>query len=225
MKRLIYILCLLFPGVLAYGQMNASLQKIATEVSSDFLIYFKEDVQINPETLFEDNRNAFELSSDDVMKIGQVFTDDIGYTHYNYRQFYKGIPIDGESVNVSFPPAGTGVTALGNILKGIDLQIKPKLSETEAIQAVLDFISAEEYMWQNTFFENELKEKKEDTTASYYPIPELVIKEERNQNSGTGVFHLAYRMDIYTSSPFYAQRVFIDAVTGLVIENYPLMPN
>ena len=78
-------------------------------------------------------------------------------------------------------------------------------------------------MWQNTFFENELKEKKSD--ATYYPLPVLVIKEERNQNSGLGIFHLAYRMDIYASSPRYAQRIFIDAHTGEIIEKYPLQSN
>lgn len=125
------------------------------------------------------------------MIVNKTFVDDIGFTHRNYQQFYKSIPIDGESVNVHTNKNGETFAATGRILKGINVDTLPKISSQEAIDLVLKFVNVQEYRWQNTFWENELKQKYTNADTTYYPKPLLVIKEEQGYSSGLGIFHLA----------------------------------
>ena len=208
-----------------YDLLNPSMKQIATPESEENWIKLKPSAKINPATLFEVHKAAFGLSANDKMQVSKSFIDDIEFTHHNYQQFYKSIPIDGESVNVHTNKNGETYAATGRILKGINVETSPKFTAQEAIDLALKFVNAKEYMWQNNFWENELKQKNAKTDTTYYPQALLVIKEERNFNSGTGIFHLAYRMDIHASSPFYSQRIFIDAHTGEIIEKYPLQSN
>lgn len=230
MKILILLIALFVPMLsLAqstfYDSMNNSMKQIASIESEENWIKFKPTAKIKPETLFEEHKTAFELSDFDKMKVNKSFIDDIGFSHINYQQYYKGILIDGESVNVHTNKNGETYAATGRILKGINLETVPKLTPQEAIEAALKFVNAQEYMWQNAFWESELKQKNPNADTTYYPKPLLVIKEERNYNSGLGIFHLAYRMDIHASSPWYAQRIFVDAHSGAIIEKYPLQSN
>ena len=230
MKILILLITLFVPTLsftqsTFYDLMNNSMKQIASTESEENWIKFKPTAKIKPETIFEEHKTAFELSTFDKMKVNKSFKDDIGFTHINYQQHYKGILIDGESVNVHTNKEGETYAATGRILKGINLAIAPKLSPQEAIDIALKFVNAKEYMWQNTYWENNLKEKTSKTDTTYYPKPTLVIKEKQGFSSGTGIFHLAYRMDIYSSSPFYSQRIFIDALSGAIFEKYPLQSN
>lgn len=229
MKKILFFFCFLTQIVSAqtrfYDLMNPTMQQIASPESEEHWIRFKSSAKINPKTIFEDHKVAFELSAFDKMVVNKTFVDDIGFTHRNYQQYFKGILIDGESVNVHTNKDGETYAATGRILKGISVETTPKISANKAIEAALRFVNAKEYMWQNTFWENELKQKNNDPKATYYPQPTLVIKEKRSYNQGLGVFNLVYRMDIDSSSPHYSQRVFVDALSGEIIDRYPLESN
>lgn len=229
MKKTLFLFCFLTQIVSAqtrfYDLMNPTMKQIASPESEEHWIRFKSSAKINPETIFEDHKVAFELSAFDKMVVNKTFIDDIGFTHRNYQQYFKGILIDGESVNVHTNKDGETYAATGRILKGISVETTPKISANEAIEAALRFVNAKEYMWQNTFWENELKQKNNDPKATYYPQPTLVIKEKRSYNQGLGIFNLVYRMDIDSSSPHYSQRIFVDAHSGEIIDRYPLESN
>lgn len=97
--------------------LSLGLKQIADTESTPVWIKFKTSAKINPKTLFEDYKVAFGLSDFDKMIVGKSFTDDVGFTHRNYQQFYKSIPIDGESVNVHTNKNGETYAATGRILK------------------------------------------------------------------------------------------------------------
>lgn len=229
MKKILFFFCFLTQIVSAqtrfYDLLNPTMKQIASPESEEHWIRFNSSAKVNPETIFEVHKTAFELSANDKMLVNKSFIDDIGFTHINYQQYFKGVPIDGESVNVHINKNGETYAATGRILKGIAIETTPKLTANEALEAALKFVNAKEYMWQNTYWENELKQKKNDPNATYYPSPTLVIKEKRSQNQGLGIFNLVYRIDIDSSSPHYSQRVFVDALSGEIIDKYPLESN
>ena len=97
--------------------LSLGLKQIAEIESTPVWIKFKTSAQINPKTFFEDYKVAFRLSDFDTMIVGESVTDDIGFTHCNYQQFYKSISIDGESVNVHTSKNGETYAATGRILK------------------------------------------------------------------------------------------------------------
>lgn len=209
--------------IIPSDSLSFQMKQIATAESQTNWIKFKENANIRAETMFSEYKSAFGLSDDDEMVNYKTDKDDLGFTQNHFQQYYKNIPIDGESVTVHTQKNGITYAANGNILTGINLDIIPVLSPPQAIDFALKKINSQEYRWQSEFWKNEIKERTAKPDASYFPIPELVIKEIKN-----GIYRqyfLAYRMDIYSSSPNYSQRIFIDANTGGVLQTFPLESN
>ena len=178
---------------------------------------------MNPKTLFLDFKSAFGLAEDDEMMNYKTEVDDLGFTQNHFKQYYKNIIIDGESFTVHTNKGGSTYAGNGNILTGISLNTVPILTANEAIDFALKSINSKEYRWQSDFWEKEIKERTAKPDSSYFPTPELVIKEIKNASFKQ--YFLAYRMDIYSSSPNFSQRIFIDANTGNVLQTFPLQSN
>src|SRR5690349_16360139 len=68
-------------------QINPKMGAIATPESDRNWINFKEGTLINPQTIFNDLREAFDLSASDQMQLLKTQSDEIGFTHYRYQQF------------------------------------------------------------------------------------------------------------------------------------------
>ena len=149
-----------------FDSMNPALKEIALPESEENWIKLKTTSKINPETIFVEYKMAFGLSDFDKMVVNKSFQDDIGFTHHNYQQYYKSVLIDGESVNIHTNKSGETYAATGRILKGINIETTPKLTAQEAIDVALNFVNAKEYMWQSTFWENELKIQTSKTPLS-----------------------------------------------------------
>jgi Zn-dependent metalloprotease len=58
-------------------------------------IEFKQDLNIKPETIFEEYKRYFGLGEDDEMILEKINHDDKGNSHYRYQQYYKGIKVLG----------------------------------------------------------------------------------------------------------------------------------
>jgi Zn-dependent metalloprotease len=126
--------------------LSIGLKQIANIGSTPTWIKFNNSAKINQETLFEDYQTAFGLSDADKMIVNKLFSDDAGFTHRNYQQYYKSVPIDGESVNVHTNKNGETYAASGRILKGINIEISPNLTAQEVIDSALKFVNAKKYI-------------------------------------------------------------------------------
>lgn len=203
--------------------LSSQMKQIAKAESQTNWIKFKENAAIKAKTIFSDYKSTFGLAENDEMLNYKIETDDLGFTQNHYQQYYKNIKIDGESFTVHTNKSGITYAANGNILTGIDLNIVPILIASEAINFALKSINSQEYRWQSDFWEKEIKERTGKPDSTYFPVPELVIKEVKNAKYRQ--YFLAYRMDIYSSSPNNSQRIFIDANTGKMLETFPLQSN
>jgi len=206
--------------------LNPQMKKIAKPESEPNWIKFKEDVRIEPKTIFIDYKSAFNLKEDDEMIIYEVLMDDLGFTHYQFHQYYKNIKIDGATYYVHTNENGITYAANGELLTGIDLNVVPRLSDKQAIDLALKYTNATEYMWQSDFWEEDLKVRTGKPDTTYFPFPKLVIREIKSNNIKTVATEnqcfLVYQLDIYCSSPHYSQRLFIDANTGEILDSLPL---
>lgn len=209
--------------------LNSQMRKLAKPESKLNWIKFKDNTNINPATVFIEYKPAFDLKENDKMVIYKMEKDDLGFTHYHYQQYYKNIKIDGGTYNVHTNKDGMTYAANGKIFTGIDINIVPVLSAYQAIDLTLKFINAKEYMWQSEFWEKNLKERTRNPDTTFYPIPQLVIREIKNNliksNAQDKQYYLVYRLDIYSSSPNYSQRIFIDAKNGNILDSFPLQSN
>lgn len=209
--------------------LNLEMKKIAKAGSNAGLIKFKDDVNINPLIIFKDHKSAFNLRDDDKLIHYQTDKDGLGYTHFRFQQYYKNIKVEGGIYVIHTNENGKTYAANGKLFTGIDINTAPSINSTQAIEFALAYVSAKKYKWQSDYWEKNLKERTGNPDTSYYPSPRLSIKEFKinNDKSHSKGHHyiLVYQIDIYSNSPDYSQRLFIDANSGLILKSLPLQSN
>jgi bacillolysin len=107
-------------------------------------------------------------------------------------------------------------TANGMWFDGITVNTTPALTSIQAVEKATAFVGAAEYRWQNASEEAWLKVITQNENATYYPAGELVIV-CRNGDIMAKDYVLAWKLDIYASSPVSRQWIFVDANTGAIV--------
>ncbi|WP_299699547.1 M4 family metallopeptidase [uncultured Pontibacter sp.] len=163
-------------------------------------------------------RSYLNLSPEDELKPGKSETDEMGFTHQRYTQYYRGTKVEYGTYTVH---SKNGVIqSINGELKKIErLNTKASISEQAALSAALRHINAKTYMWEDPEQEAWAKQLHNDPKATFYPKGELVIIE--NELARTKEKHgkpvLAYKFDIYAHQPVSRDYVFVDAHTGEVV--------
>ncbi len=133
--------------------------------------------------------------------------DALGYTHARYQQNYNGIPIEGhvyivhsnEKKIVSMN--GTLVNSLGKI------NLQPAVSEKAALTLALKHVGAKKYRWEE-------KKKSGSSLSTEYPKGSKIIIETK---AGSKNYRLTYKFDIYASAPLSRDYIYVDAISGEVL--------
>jgi Zn-dependent metalloprotease len=149
-------------------------------------------------------------------------TDALGYTHSRFQQYYKGVKIAGAVYFVH--SKNNIITHINGDYRKINTAIaEPKIASSVALQQVLQQIGAAEYAWQNAAAEQNLRELRADSSASYFPKGELVwVRVEQTAQdiaqNRQEVHHLAYYYKITATKPDLHLAVYADAHTGKIIQ-------
>ncbi|MCD6064211.1 MAG: Zinc metalloprotease (elastase), partial [Flavipsychrobacter sp.] len=174
--------------------------------ASDFVAWLKENVKASPATDF---------------KLQKQDKDEAGIDHYRYVQTYHGIPID-KSTYIVHVKNGRVTSFNGFAVQPPStLSATPALSETEGLEKAKQFIGAKRYKWEDDFWTKDLKERKNDPNATYYPKADLKWFVNKNKE----YYRLAYVYDIHAADPDKIVRVYVDAQTGAVLQTLPLESN
>ena len=199
--------------------LNQKLEAIAQPQSTPEWVDFNEGTAINPETIFSDYKEAFNLTVDDNMMLTKSEKDEIGFTHYRYQQYYKNIKVAFGEFIVHQQPDGFVKSANGRLITGLNLNNIPSLNEQQALTAALQFMNAKKYLWQNAEMENELKRHDNNPSATYYPKGELMFAPANTRGAYKPEdYKLAWNFKIYTDDTAVAAKsVFVDAITGAII--------
>ncbi|SHI36783.1 Por secretion system C-terminal sorting domain-containing protein [Hymenobacter daecheongensis DSM 21074] len=168
-----------------------------------------------PYTL-NDARKAFveqlQLTNDDQMLRAKTETDQLGFVHEKYQQYFKGIKVEHATYSLH-ARAGKVETMTGKIEHIRGLSVTPTVNAASALQSALRFVGASKYMWQDAREEAGLKQQEKDPGATYLPKGELVIVE--NQTSGKSA--LAWKFNVYAQLPISRAYIYVDAHTGQVV--------
>lgn len=147
-------------------------------------------------------------------------SDKLGMTHYRYKQ-----TADGKKVTLGTWIVHTmngQVVSMNGLLFDDITVLSSAINEAQALSTALNYIGGEVYKWQIPAEEAAIKEITNDPNATYYPEGEL---EYVNSDASvkTTDLHLAWRFDIYSSQPLARKNVFVDAITGNVVDAYDLI--
>ena len=163
-------------------------------------------------------RQQLGLTSADQLRPVRVETDQLGFTHEKFAQFYQGIPVEHASYTVH-AKGGTVESISGDFEKIAHLNTTPALSASVALKRALAHVGAQKYMWQDLSEESSLKQETNNSAASYYPQGELVIvrNELARNESMKGQRVLAWKFNVYAQEPVSRAYVYVDARSGEVV--------
>jgi Zn-dependent metalloprotease len=177
-------------------------------------IKFSEGSQPKVAAFFDEYKQYFGISDENKIQLYHSSQNEIG-SHHRYLQHYKGIPIIGAEY-ILHEKNGAVWHANGLLVHGLKMDVTPALSEQAALQAALNHLGAEAYMWQNEANEAFLKRERGDAKATFYPKGELKLTSGKSEMAAEN-FKLVYRFDIYAEKPLGRYYVDVDAKTGEIV--------
>ncbi|MBH8568268.1 M4 family metallopeptidase [Microvirga sp. STS02] len=163
-------------------------------------------------------RQQLALTDADQMRSARVKTDQLGYTHEKFSQYYQGIRVEHAEYTVH-AKGGTVEAISGDFEKLSGLDTTPSLSASAALTRALDYVGAQKYMWQDLGEETLLKQETGKSSASYYPQGELVIVRAARTTKSEKLNQpvLAWKFDVYAQEPVSRAYIYVDARTGEVV--------
>lgn len=218
--RKIFTLISLMISISTFAQ-HTSLQK---EVNSQGIISF---LRFNADSLKRPTSHVMQVLNEtlnmrqqDELRLKESQEDELGYTHQLYLQFYKGIKVEYAAYGVHSKKGK--IEYIGGEFEAVgDVDIRPTLTEKQALKQVLQYINAQSYKWQNPDEEILLKELTGNPDTSYYPEGELVICKDRYLTDS--LFRLAYKFNIYAELPLSRKIYYVDAINGKLLYANPLI--
>ena len=160
-------------------------------------------------------RQQLALGTDDKMLPTRAETDELGFLHQKYAQYYKGIRV--EHADYTVHAKGGAVESISGDYEEIKgLSTAPALNAEAALRRALIFVGARKYMWQDAVEEAGLKQQENNPGASYYPAGELVVVRDHTAGDA-GPLVLAWKFNVYAQQPVGRAYLYVDAHTGQVV--------
>ncbi|MFH0893862.1 MAG: M4 family metallopeptidase [Bacteroidota bacterium] len=219
MKKLLTLSVLAL--LISISAQSQNLSSIAIADENPNWITFRNPAQLNPATLFTQHKQAFGLGNNDEMILQKTKSDNLGFTHFRYQQYYKGVPVYGSDYMLHQKNKQL-LTANGEIIKGLSLNAAPALSLDDAIQKALAYMNAERYIWQDAQREAMLKQIRNDPAATYYPKAELFVM-NKSMNNNPAEYRLVYKLEVYATKPLKREFIFVDAMNGSIYHHLNML--
>ena len=163
-------------------------------------------------------REELSMGKLDSLKLTSLKRDSLGYSHLKYQQFHRGIEVMGGEYTVHIKDQQV-VSVSGKYLDIQTPEFFVKLTENEALDSALDFVGAKSYVWETDAETHDLHDHDDlhihdhDEDDHNAPAGELIYIADRDPGPV-----LTYKFDIYAAEPHSRNYVFVDAISGEVVE-------
>ncbi|MCC3153772.1 M4 family metallopeptidase [Hymenobacter sp. BT770] len=151
-------------------------------------------------------RQQLALTNADQMVKRNVETDQLGFTHEKFAQYYQGIRVEHADYTVH-AKGGTVESISGDFERIEGLSTTPSLNASAALTRALAHVGATKYMWQSG----------DADAASYRPTGELVFVRDARATNAKSSIVLAWKFDVYAAAPVSRAYIYVDARTGEVV--------
>lgn len=220
--------CILIFSNVASAQttLNREMYSIAKASSKPGWINLDENANLNIATLFTENKIAFGLSNEDEMRLRKTETDHLGYKHYRFEQYYKGIRVDGGQYIVHQNNDGLLYSANGKIISGLNKNVSITLNENAALEKGKAATGAKSFAWEDANLIEKDDEKKKKKFASLFPKGELLwVTSPLNKADDAFTYNLCYKFAIAADTTGESKIVFVNANDGTIVKELPLEIN
>jgi Zn-dependent metalloprotease len=201
-----------------FGQVKEHEIKLRDKLGNPKLIEFKEtkvanqtqSVQIFLKQQFKADEKSEFRTSGSLVKIKKTNTQS-----QKFHQYYNGIKVEHGRLN-AISKNGNLTKIVGRYVDIKNLTTTPSLSEQQALNSALQYLSAKKYAWEDESFEQFLKNEQNNPNATFFPKGELVIV-EKNPRSDNPIPRLAYKFNMYALDPISRAHYYVDAENGEIL--------
>lgn len=139
-----------------------------------------------------------------------------GLTHLRYQQFYGRFKVEAGELILHQKDRKT-VSMNGKYFPDLQADTSIGISPAEAIQKALALYPDAVFMWELPSEQALLKKTGNGKRHSYYPQAELMLI-SLHDSCRNSDFRLAYKLDVYAYAPQSRAWIYIDALTGRVLD-------
>lgn len=202
------------------------MEEFAKPVETKGWIDFREGNTLDPQTLFTDKKEMFGLTAHDHMQQYRMRTDEIGFTHFRYQQYHKGLKIVGAETILHHN--GSYLKSMnGYIAEDLDMNVATSISVEAAFEnAKQSLKNVQYYVWENPEMAEQLGKVSNGQKDFSNPKGELMIC-RKNWSGEFNPENLAvvYMFRMVVLPMYESKDVYVDAKTGQVIYSAPLVTN
>lgn len=216
-----FTLLALFSSVslFSFAQNDAKKESKDSDNDTPTFVVFRDDRKKDEASSKQVLKNYLKAGKDEDFKVEKSEKDGLGFTHTKHSQFFKGVRVEFGTY-ITHARNGMIETMSGDFKK-IDgnFSVKPAFSEETALNMALKAVNANEYMWQT----EDAADYYGKVKGKYMPKGELVLIENFQGSSKVEKtqIRLAWKFDIYATSPLSRADIYIDANNGGFIFNNP----
>ncbi|POR20748.1 hypothetical protein BWK58_13605 [Flavobacterium columnare] len=154
--------------------------------------------------------STYGLDKNNQFRISSTTSDITGFTHERHQQYYKGLKVEFGTV-ITHEKNGLVESLNAELYNAKSLDLTPKLSSQKCFEYALKYANAQKYLWEDI---------EQSKVVDYQkPNGELVIFPDSN----SGKIYLAYKYDIYSIKPISRKEIYINANTGALLYENPLI--
>lgn len=182
--------------------------------------------QITFADFIQEFKASLGMGIDDDFVLTKTTNDDYPFmeqdrrlTHHRYNQTYKGVKVEYAELFLHHKD-NLIKTFNCKLAEGLNMSVMPSLTATQALTYGTNFLgSTNLYSWQDSTWESDYKDEREDPNATTYPTGELVIaKLNADRNYSASQFVLAWKFKVQAINPSLNVTIYINANTGAYIK-------
>ena len=218
MKRIAFILFILIASVQTFAQTANEIVK--TKYIFDNKIPSVIDIEQSESNKRDINdgksylEQLLQLNKETTAKLIDTYADSIGGYHEIYKEYYKGVEVDGSKYALHYNKEGSIYRASGCFWTVESLNTVPQISEQEALLSAKKQIGAEKYAWEDKYNGKFEKNACCDISATCYPRGKLLVHIKDNTP------YLTYQFNISAVIPTIHCNVYVDAISSKIVDKY-----
>lgn len=218
--KILFTILLSFSSAYAAAQRSDTLKIQRNAKGQITFVRFRPDKNRSMANSVDFLKSALHAGSDVAFRLIHKTTDAHGFTHQKYQQYYKGIKVENGQYLVH-GKNGMIQTINGHFKQVHIPSVSSSITEKQALNKALAYVNAKKYKWQDSDMERFIKQHTNNPKATYYPKGELVIAMARLH--GQNGLRLAWKFTISSLIPNNEQWIYVDATTGEIIGETPLI--
>ncbi|MFT5715391.1 MAG: bacillolysin [Flavobacterium sp.] len=186
-------------------------QKIVDQNGKPSFIEFNENSSYKSNDSQKTFKEQLGLDNNSSFSRVKTETDNSGYMHEKFQLSYKGIKVEFGTYSLH-SKNGKLISMSGEYYDIKEVLTTPAISKETAFQKAVNHIGASTYLWDN--LENAAKIGYEKPEGELVLLPSMADQGEKVEKQKV---NLAYKFDIYATSPVSRGDLYIDATTGNVL--------